>query len=118
MRLKPIRFPSANFPGADLRLYSDTTYTFICLSCGASVDVPFGWGTQPQLHPSDLSRVERNAVIDHFARARKLPRGEQYERVGCPSCGTEYVLAFQVEETSFGAARLVVVDAVQMEAVP
>ena len=115
MELKPLRFPSPGFPRADLRLYPDTAYVFICPVCGATVDVPLGDPSQEGLA---LTRSQRNAVIDHFTQTRRLPRNEQYVLAGCGACGASFVLAVQYEETSMGAGQVAVVDAAQAGAEP
>lgn len=113
--LKSVAFPSRTFPGADLCLSPGTEYDFNCLSCQADVSVALDWGFRPQQHSGGLSRQEQNAVIDYFARSRKVSRTEEYERVKCLNCGTEYILALQFEEVSWGASRVAVTDVAQVE---
>ena len=58
--------------------------------------------------------MDRNSVLDHFSERRKIGQSETFEVARCSLCGTEYVLAVEVTETSFLNLRAVVRDVAQV----
>ncbi len=101
--IKPMEFPSADFPGADLRVNPDTQYTFKC-SCGQALAVPFGWILDSTVQNTNSISSELDAAIyQHLAENPHLRLGSHVDIVHCRGCGAVYVVQAKIDETSGGA---------------
>jgi hypothetical protein len=111
IEIRPMQFPSANFPGADLRVNPDTLYTFKCESCGQCLGVPFGWvlGSEPDIDNSELTQV----IHQHLEDNPHLRLGSHVDIVYCRNCGAAYVVQSRIDETSWGAYRVNILGVAQ-----
>jgi hypothetical protein len=112
-----LRFPSASFPGADLRVSSDTDYECRCVSCDASFVFRFGWLLEPPYTSNNATDPQLHAaILDHLSDNPNFSmRGSHPEIAQCPSCGTAYVIYVNTEETH-GSYRVKVMGVAKVEA--
>ena len=107
IEIQPLPFPSAKFPSADLRVNSNTEYSFQCAVCSKSCSLSFGWllGAEPQKvddNTSDLSP----SIHEYLEANSHLQLGGYVNIISCQSCDTVYVVQTKIEETSYGAYRI------------
>ena len=83
---------------SDLRVTSDTEYTFHCAVCQGQVSVPLAW-IMPSDVPSGPFRRE-----DLRELGRKY--GGVFQPVQCVNCQNTYLVREDFTETSYGAFRV------------
>ena len=111
-----LRFPSSDAPGADLRVMDDTRYVFVCQVCRASVGV-LAATVLSAAPPRPVSSVrELRTALGLSDISIVAASSVEFVPAPCQACGTEYVLAYFLEETSNCAWRFQVVGLVQVEA--
>ena len=100
--LKIQNFPSENFPGADLRVLENTTYSFRCSSCAETSEVDFGWIVREEKHQADLNADIIEAAYELFGD--KLHT--HFEPAKCLSCEKMFLVHARIDETSNNAFRV------------
>ncbi len=100
--LKILSFPSVNFPGADLRVLENTTYSFHCPSCAETAEVDFGWILRWENHQANLDAVILEEAYELFGD--KLHT--YFETAKCLSCEKMFVVHARIDETSNNAFRV------------
>ena len=102
MKLRSL-YDTSGHPIADLRVHSKLYFDFICPACQGEVKLYFGWITTGESHIDHVSDEERKLVNRFLSGRRGARLVTQYDKITCESCGTSYIAASEIEETSFGA---------------
>jgi hypothetical protein len=109
--LQSLSFPSAAFPGADLRISDRTDYACSCAGCAEPLRLHFGSIVNSNESWRDKLGPELTQVVLQY-----FPRGayNHVERLNCDACGASYIIRLRVDETSVGAYRAEVLGVSQI----
>jgi hypothetical protein len=114
IQIKKMKFPSANFPGADLRINPNTEYTFQCHLCNAKNYIPFGQVLDSNnQHIANAALGINTAIKEFFIDNPQLTLGNQLDVSPC-QCGAIYLVQSQIEENSWDAYRVEILGVLQI----